>query len=72
MSTKEIVPVPCPVCGQRQNRAPGPFDPDREPFGPVFCMACGHAFTRDEYHAGWRQALRDSLRDVSPRLRPRR
>lgn len=36
---REIVPVTCPACGESQNILPGGFDPDVEPFGPVFCMA---------------------------------
>ena len=42
-------PVPCPRCGERQNRNPGELDIDREPFGPVLCMVCGHRFSREEY-----------------------
>lgn len=48
----KILPVPCPRCGESQNVTPGGFDPDREPFGPVSCMVCGHRFTADEYRAG--------------------
>lgn len=47
-----ILPVPCPKCGERQNTLRGGFDPDREPFGRVSCMVCGHAFTAEEYRAG--------------------
>ena len=35
---------------------PGGFDPDRVPFGPVTCMACGNNFTRDDYLSGLAQA----------------
>lgn len=45
-------PVRCPVCGESQNTLPGKFDPHAEPFGPVHCMVCGHAFTRAEYLSG--------------------
>ncbi len=45
-------PARCPDCGERQNAAVGEFDPDREPFGPVHCMVCGHVFTRGEFRAG--------------------
>ncbi len=45
-------PVACPVCGESQNTLPGDFDPDREPFGSVHCMICGHQFTAVEYRAG--------------------
>ena len=34
---------------------PGGFDPDRDPFGPVNCMVCGHEFSREEYLAGLAQ-----------------
>ena len=47
--TSTLGPVPCPECGERQNASPGVFDPDKEPFGPLICMACGHEFTREEY-----------------------
>lgn len=46
---QNIPPVRCPGCGQRQNRFGTAFDPDAEPFGPVDCMVCGHAFEREEY-----------------------
>lgn len=72
MTAKDIVPVACPGCGERQNRTPGPFDPDREPFGPVFCMACGHAFSREQYHAAWNDALGERPRGVDPRFKLRR
>ncbi len=71
-TAKPVVPVGCPRCGQRQNRTPGGFNPDREPFGPVQCMACGHPFTRDEYHRGWAEALRLQSQAVSPKLRRNR
>ncbi len=45
-------PARCPDCGERQNVAVGEFDPNREPFGPVHCMVCGHAFTREQFRAG--------------------
>ena len=45
-------PSRCPDCGERQNVAVGEFDPNREPFGPLHCMVCGHAFTRGEFLAG--------------------
>jgi len=51
MATK-LLPIACPVCGECQNSMPGRFDPTSEPFGPVTCMVCGHAFTRAEYEAG--------------------
>jgi len=42
----------CPECGERQNVATGEFDPAREPFGPLHCMVCGHAFTHGEFVSG--------------------
>ena len=48
----ELCPVPCPVCHESQNALPGHFNPNTEPFGPVHCMVCGHAFSRAEYLAG--------------------
>ncbi len=48
----EICPVTCPVCGENQNTLPGDFDPQAEPFGPVHCMVCGHAFEQAEYLRG--------------------
>ncbi len=49
MTTPDIVPVPCPRCGEAQNTCEGGFDPGKEPFGGVNCMVCGHVFTADEY-----------------------
>ena len=57
--TRTIVPVPCPVCGEKQNRTPGDFDPDFEPFGPVACMVCGHQFSPGQYKSALQQALRE-------------
>ena len=65
-----VLPVACPRCGERQNRAPGGFDPYREPFGPVYCMACGHAFTADEYRGGLVQSLREIRERRQARFRP--
>ena len=67
--TRTIVPVPCPVCEEKQNVTPGDFDPDREPFGPVQCMVCGHEFTPGEYKSALHQALRD--RESRRRSKPR-
>tara|TARA_R110000796_G_scaffold18284_4_gene55418 strand:+ start:650 stop:865 length:216 start_codon:yes stop_codon:yes gene_type:complete len=53
---RELYPVSCPHCGEAQNVMPGGFDPDRVPFGPVTCMACGNNFTRDDYLSGLAQA----------------
>ncbi len=50
--TRDLYPVACPRCGEAQNSLPGAFDPDRNPFGPVSCMVCGHEFSREEYLAG--------------------
>lgn len=50
--TRTLYPVFCPRCDEAQNTLPGKFDPDREPFGPVGCMVCGHEFSREEYLAG--------------------
>lgn len=50
--TTNLRPVPCPRCGQAQNTMPGGFDPEREPFGPVRCMVCGHEFSPEEYRRG--------------------
>ena len=49
---EEICPVACPVCSESQNTLPGDFDPAIEPFGPVHCMVCGHAFTKADYMNG--------------------
>ena len=65
-----ILPVACPQCGESQNRAPGGFDPDREPFSPVYCMVCGHAFTADEYRGGLVQAIREVRERRKSRSRP--
>jgi hypothetical protein len=54
-------PARCPNCGERQNVAMGEFEPEREPFGPVHCMVCGHAFTRQEFRAGLPPAGRRSV-----------
>ena len=57
--TRSLVPVPCPVCAEKQNHTPGDFDPDHEPFGPVGCMVCGHQFTRGEYLSAPQEAVRE-------------
>ena len=49
---EELCPVACPVCSESQNTLPGDFDPNTEPFGPVHCMVCGHAFSRTNYMTG--------------------
>ena len=49
---ESLCPVACPVCGESQNTLPGAFDPDRQPFGPVHCMVCGHQFSAHEYQSG--------------------
>ena len=54
-------PARCPKCGERQNVAMGVFEPKREPFGPVHCMGCGHAFSRREFQAGLPPAGRRSV-----------
>jgi len=64
--TADLVPVPCPRCGEAQNTTPGHFDPEAEPFGPVACMVCGRDFTRDEYLAG----LAARLAERESRFRP--
>lgn len=56
---RELHPVPCPKCSERQNHLPGGFDPDRDPFGPVFCMACRHQFDRAEYLSGLDRVVRE-------------
>ena len=53
----DIMPVPCPHCGEAQNVIPGGFDPEAQPFGPVSCMVCGRKFSRDEYLAGLRARI---------------
>ncbi len=53
----KLVPIPCPQCGESQNKSTGGFDPLQEPFGPIECMVCGHAFTREEYFAGLRAKI---------------
>jgi len=58
----EIMPVPCPHCGEAQNVTPGGFDPEAEPFGPVSCMVCGRKFGRDEYLTGLRARLGERAR----------
>ena len=65
--TRSILPVPCPECGEKQNHTPGDFDPDREPFGPVACMVCGHQFISGEY----KSALQQALREQEARRRPK-
>ncbi len=55
--TEHILPVSCPHCGEAQNVTPGGFDPGAEPFGPVKCMVCGRAFSREEYLAGLAAAI---------------
>ena len=49
---QDLCPVACPVCDESQNTLPGDFDPEAEPFGPVHCMVCGHAFSKSEYLGG--------------------
>jgi hypothetical protein len=66
--TRTIVPVPCPECGEKQNRTPGDFDPDREPFDPVHCMVCGHQFTAGEYKGALHRALGEL--EARRRLKP--
>jgi DNA-directed RNA polymerase subunit RPC12/RpoP len=61
---KNFGPSRCPRCGERQNRMPGGFDPDAEPFGHVQCMACGHRFTRREFLAGLEEPARPEARVV--------
>lgn len=53
-------PARCPNCGERQNVVMGEFEPEREPFGPVHCMVCGHAFSRQEFRDGLPPAVRRS------------
>jgi len=66
--SKDIVPVPCPRCGEAQNTCEGGFDPYAEPFGLVDCMVCGYLFEADEYRS--RMAVRIAelppLRDARP------
>jgi hypothetical protein len=54
-------PARCPNCGERQNVAMGEFEPERQPFGPVHCMVCGHAFSRQEFRDGLPPAGRRSV-----------
>ena len=49
MTINDIVPVPCPRCGEAQNTCEGDFDRSAEPFGEVNCMVCGYVFKADEY-----------------------
>ncbi len=67
--TRELLPVPCPRCDEKQNTHSGDFDPDRVPFGPVLCMACGHAFKRGEYMTGLERATRDRDARLAQRRR---
>ena len=60
--TLGTLPVPCPECAEAQNKTPGGFTPEAEPFGPVTCMACGHEFTKDEYGAGLKVRLAERER----------
>ncbi|OHC80066.1 MAG: hypothetical protein A3B62_05380 [Rhodospirillales bacterium RIFCSPLOWO2_01_FULL_65_14] len=62
----EIMPVPCPHCGEAQNVTPGGFDPEAEPFGPVTCMVCGRKFSQDEYLAGLKERLAGRRRQGRP------
>jgi hypothetical protein len=66
---RELLPVPCPRCDEKQNTHAGDFDPDRVPFGQVLCMACGHVFKRGEYMAGLERATRDSDARLAQRRR---
>ena len=50
--SEKLYPIACPICGESQNTLPGNFDPTEEPFGPVHCMVCGHAFSRTDYLSG--------------------
>ena len=54
-------PARCPNCGERQNVAAGEFAPEREPFGPVHCMVCGHTFSRREFRDGLPEAAGRSV-----------
>ncbi|MEL0107543.1 MAG: hypothetical protein ACO3MW_08075 [Rhodospirillales bacterium] len=65
-----LVPIPCPDCGEAQNKSTGQFDPFQEPFGPMECMVCNHAFTREEYFAGLRARIPDFDEQIKsdPRL----
>lgn len=53
----DTVPVPCPRCGQAQNGLPGEFSLQAPAFGPVTCVVCGHAFSRQEYLDGRERRL---------------
>ena len=44
----DIVPVPCPICGEAQNTLDGATDP-MAPEARIGCMVCGHAFAPAEY-----------------------
>jgi hypothetical protein len=55
----KLVPIPCSNCGESQNKSTGGFDPFQEPFGPIECMVCGHAFSREEYFHGLRTKIPD-------------
>lgn len=44
----DIVPVPCPVCGEAQNTMDGATDP-MAPAARIGCMVCGHVFAPTEY-----------------------
>ena len=67
---RELAPIACPVCAERQNVTPGGFDPERVPFGPVTCMVCRHAFTRDEYLQGLEESLAELERPFTLDQRP--
>ena len=50
--SNNVLPVPCPVCGEHQNSLIGGFNNDGLPAGEVHCMVCRHVFKPDEYERG--------------------
>ncbi len=66
---RELQPISCPRCGERQNHLPGAFDPRRVPFGPVFCMACRHQFRQAEYLAGLAAAEQETANRLKARAK---
>ena len=55
----DIVPVPCPRCGESQNQVKGTPAARGLPRGPVVCMVCQHEFSEEEYRSGLEKAQRE-------------
>ena len=49
---KNLLPVPCPRCGESQNTIVGGLNADGLPTGEVSCMVCQNIFERSEYLKG--------------------